>query len=344
MKIAFFDAKKYDEESFTKNNKKHDITFFKENLSLDTIHLANGFDAVCCFVNTMGDKEILEELVNINIFVWLQRSMGYNKIDLNAANKLGVKVFRVPDYSSESISEHAMYLLLSVSRGVVKAGRKIAKYDFSLDGLIGKNIFGSTVGIIGAGKIGQNFIKAVKGMGVNVVVYDKFKEKEQPFLTDILGFRFVSLDELLLTSDFISLHAPLMPATKHIINKDSIEKMKDGVVLINTSRGPLIDTTALIEGLDSGKISGAGLDVLERESGRFFFDRSTDSHEIINEDKEWEALMAKDNVLITAHQAFFTEIALRQIAQITLANADDAEKHNFINCLQLQKSGKVING
>ena len=345
MKIAIFDAKEYDRIFFDKENKgRHEITYFEENLSMDNIDLAKGFDAVCGFVNTEANEEILTKLKELGVSTWLQRSMGYNRVDLATADKVGIKAFRVPNYSAESVSEHAVSLLMSVNRRLPLANKRTKQYDFSLNGLQGKAIFGSTVGVVGSGKIGQGFIKAMIGMGANVLVSDSYAQEHFPDTAKNLGFEWATLDEMLAKSDFISLHAPLLPSTKHMINDEAISKMKDGVILVNAARGPLVDTTALIKGLKSGKIAGAGLDVLERETGRFFFDRTADAASLKAEDKEWAELLEMDNVLITAHQAFFTEIALTQIAQITLANADDAEKNDFSKSLQLQADGKVLNG
>ena len=270
--------------------------------------------------------------------------MGYNRVDLAVAKEVGINVFRVPNYSAESVSEHAVSLLMSVNRRLPLAKKRTQSYDFSLNGLQGKAIFGATVGVVSSGKIGQGFIKAMIGMGAKVVVSDSFAQEHFPETAKNLGFEWVTLDEMLSKSDFISLHAPLLPSTEHMINDETISKMKDGVIIVNAARGPLIDTTALIKGLKSGKIAGAGLDVLERETGRFFFDRTKDAEAIKTEDKEWAELLSMDNVLITVHQAFFTEIALTQIAQVTLSNADDAEKNDLSKSLQLQEDGKVLNG
>ena len=345
MKIAIFDAKEYDEIFFDKENKgRHEITYFKENLKLDNVNKAKGFDAVCGFVNTVGDAQILEKLSELGIKAWLQRSMGYNRIDLAKAKELGISVFRVPNYSAETVSEHAFALLMAANRRIVIASKRTQNGDFSLNGLQGKCLHSSVIGVIGSGKIGQGFISIAKGCGSEVIVYDDFAKQNFPESAAKLGFKFVTKDELLEKSDFISLHVPLMDSTYHMIDKDEIAKMKDGVIIINASRGRLINTTALVNGLKSGKISAAGLDVIERESKRFFRDKSSEINAIKTRDPEWAYLMEHENVIITSHQAFFSELALDQIAQITLSNADDVQKGDLSKSLQLEENGKVING
>ncbi len=345
MKIALFDAKQYDKDFFEQENKgRHEIKYFEENLSLDNLDKAKGFDAVCGFVNTPAETKIIEGLAERGVKVWLQRSMGYNRIDLKTAKTKGIEIFRVPNYSAETVSEHAIALMMSVNRRLIQANARTSKCDFTLNGLQGKCINNSTVGVIGAGKIGQGFISAAKGMGARVIVFDEFAEKNFPDTAKKFGFEWAKFDDFLKESDFISIHAPLLPTTKHMINDAAIKKMKDGVILINCARGPLVDTTALVKGLKSGKIAGAGLDVVEREEGRFFFDKTKDETKIKSEDAEWKYLLESDNVIVTAHQAFFSNLALTQIATVTLANADDAEKGDFSKALQLQEDGKVLNG
>lgn len=345
MKIAIFDAKNYDKKYFDlENNGRHEIVYFEENLSTSNAHLAQGFDAACGFVNTPVDADVIKALAANGVKVWLQRSMGYNRVDLKAAAEHGIKVFRVPNYSAETVGEHAVSLLMSLNRRLPEAKRRTENWDFHLDGLTGKCLQTSTVGVVGSGKIGQTFIKIMKATGAKVVVFDEFAQANFPQTAAQLGFEWATLDELLAQSDFISLHAPLLPTTKHMINKDAIAKMKKGVILINAARGELINTTDMIEGLKSGIIAGVGLDVLEREAGRFYFDRSADASSLAAEDQEWAWLLKQSNVLITAHQAFFTELALTQIARVSLANADDAQAGNFEKALELQADGKVKNG
>ncbi len=345
MKIIFFDAKEYDKKYFDKeNNGRHEITYIEENLTLENVDKAKGFDAVCGFVNTKGNAEILTKLKENGVKVWLQRSMGYNEIDLAKANELGIHVFRVPNYSAESVAEHAVALLMTVNRHFIKTYKRTSTANFTLNGLEGNQIFGSVVGVIGSGKIGQAFIKIMKGFGANIIVYDEFAQKNFPDTATKLGFKWVTKDELLSQSDFISLHAPLLPSTFHMIDSDAIAKMKDGVILVNAARGALVDIKALVQGLKSGKIARVGLDVLEDEDDKFFFDRSSDLEKIKAENKEWKHLLEANNVLITSHQAFFTKTALTQIATITLDNADKAEKGDFSTELILQEDGKVLNG
>ena len=345
MKIIFFDAKEYDKTYFDKENKgRHEITYEEENLTLDNVDKTKGFDAVCGFVNTKANAEILTKLKENGVKVWLQRSMGYNEVDLAKAQELGIEVFRVPNYSAESVAEHAAALLTTVNRHFIKTSRRTSNANFTLNGLEGNQIFDSTVGVIGSGKIGQAFIKIMKGYGANIIVYDEFAQNNFPDTATKLGFKWVTKDELLTQSDFISLHAPLLPSTHHMIDSEAISKMKDGVILVNAARGGLVDIKALVQGLKSKKIARVGLDVLEGEDDKFFYDRSADIEKIKAESPEWKHLLEANNVLITSHQAFFTKTALTQIAVITLKNADDAEKGDFSNALKLQEDGKVLNG
>ncbi|ADE19955.1 NAD(P)-dependent oxidoreductase [Mycoplasma crocodyli] len=345
MKIAFFDAKEYDIKYFDKvNNGRHEITYFKENLGINTIKLAKGFDAVCGFVNTFGDKFILELLAKEGIKVWLQRSMGYNKVDLAKAAELGISVFRIPNYSAESVAEFAMGSMLALNRKIVIANRRVKKYNFSLNDLDGLCVHGSTVGVIGGGKIGQSFVKIAKGMGARVLVFDSFNETNFPNLAKELGFEYAPLTKVLKESDFISLHAPLLPSTRYVIDEDAIKLMKHGVIIINTARGELMNITAVIDGLKKGIIGGLASDVLEREEGRFYEDISNRAEEYQELDPEWYELIKMKNVLITSHQAFLTNVALTQIASITLNNADDAQKGDFSKALLMQPDGKIKNG
>lgn len=345
MKIAFFDAKEYDKIYFDKeNNKRHEITYFKENLTIENVHLAIGFDAVCGFVNTSANKFILKLLSDFNVKYWFQRSMGYNKIDLAYAQKCGIKVFRVPNYSAQSVAEFAVTTLMTLNRKIPTAISRVKKFNFSLDKLDGKAIYNSCVGVLGAGKIGQEFIKIMKGMRAKIVVYDEFMEKNSPELALKLGFEYVSFTTMLKNSDFISLHAPLLASTKYIFDKHAYEYMKKGVIIVNTARGELMKLDDTISALESGKIAGLALDVMEREEGRFYEDISHQAKEIKRADKEWDRLISMENVIITSHQAFLTDVALAEIARITLQNADDAQNKNYDNALILMEDGKVKNG
>ncbi|MFV8469945.1 NAD(P)-dependent oxidoreductase [Mycoplasma sp. VS424B] len=345
MKIAFFDSKDYDVKSFERyNNGRHEITFFKENLNLDTVKLAQGYDAVCGFVNTYGDKVILEVLSKMGVKYWFQRSMGYNKIDVAKANELGIEVFRIFNYSAESIGEFAFAGLSALNRNLLIANSRVQKYNFSLNGLDGKCIGNSTIGVIGSGKIGQTFIRIARATGAKVLVFDAFARDNFPQLAEQFGFEFVSLTELLQQSDFISIHCPLLPSTRYLIDEAAISTMKDGVIVVNTARGEIVDLKAMINGLKSGKVRGFATDVLEREEGRFYEDVSARITELKAMDPEWKELIEMDNVLITSHQAYLTDLALSQIALATLENADNAEKGDFSKALRVLENGKIQNG
>ncbi|UUM20026.1 MULTISPECIES: NAD(P)-dependent oxidoreductase [unclassified Mycoplasma] len=345
MKIAFFDAKgKRNQYLDQFNNNQHEFIYFKENLTLDNIDKVKGFDAIGGSVNTRFNKEVLEQLHKNGVKFLLQRSMGYDNVDLATANKLGIEVFRVPNYSAESVAEMAVLMLLALNRNLLIANKRVSNYDFTINGLLGSCVHNSTVGVIGSGRIGQAFIKIIKAIGARILVFDEPLQASNPELAQKLGFEFVTFDQMLSQSDFISLHAPLLPSTKHIINAQSINKMKDGVIIINTARGEMIDTSAVLAGLKSGKIKGLACDVLEREQGRFFLDRSADKAELEKLDPEWKELIQMDNVLITPHYAYLTDVALSQIAKITLDNANAAQRGDFTNALKLMPDGKVHNG
>ncbi|WP_027121184.1 NAD(P)-dependent oxidoreductase [Mycoplasma leonicaptivi] len=345
MKIAFFDAKDYDIKSFEKYNEgRHEITFFKENLNLHTASLAKGYDAVCGFVNTYGDKVILSVLAKLGIKYWFQRSMGYNKVDIAAANQLGIKVFRIFNYSAESIGEFAFAGLSALNRNLIVANKRVEQYNFSLNGLDGKCIGNSVVGVIGSGKIGQTFIKIAKATGAKVLVFDAFAQENFPQLAETLGIEFVSLTKLLETSDFISIHCPLFASTKYLIDEAAVNKMKDGVIIVNTARGEILELQAVINGLKSGKIRGLATDVLEREEGRFYEDVSNRVTDLKELDPQWKELIEMSNVLVTSHQAFLTDLALTQIAKVTLDNADAASKGIFDNALTILENGTIKNG
>ncbi|WP_406614910.1 2-hydroxyacid dehydrogenase [Mycoplasmopsis hyopharyngis] len=345
MKIAFFDAKEYDIKYFDAiNNNRHQITYFKENLSIDNAYLTKGFDAVCGFVNTYGDKFVLDILASNGVKVWLQRSMGYNKINLAYANQLGINVFRVPNYSAESVAEFAACTMMALNRNLVIAQSRVKNFNFSLNNLDGKVVYGSTVSVIGAGKIGQCFINIVKGMGAKVLVFDTYSQQNFPELAQKMGFEYVSFKKAIKEADFISLHAPLLPSTKYLIDDEAVKIMKDGVIIVNTARGELIELPAIIKGLKSKKIAGVAVDVLEREEGRFYEDVSAYAKDLKTSDPEWAELLKMDNVIVTSHQAFLTNVALEQIAKITLANADDAQNQNFEKALVIMENGRVKNG
>lgn len=317
MKILFYDAKSYDEASFNdalKNYPDIQIEYTKSELDHLTAHLANGFDAVCGFVSSNIDQQTLSILDNCNIKLILMRCAGFNNISLEKAKALGMKIMRVPGYSPEAVAEHAMALALACNRRLYKAYNKVRENDFSLSGLMGSNFSNKTAGIIGTGKIGASMCKICSGFGMKVIAYDLYPNKD---LSDFVEF--VSLDELFKRSDLISLHCPLNDSTYHMIDIESITSMKDGVILINTSRGALVKTEDLIDGIRMRKFGGVGLDVYEEESKNVFEDRS----EEILESSITARLLSFPNVMITSHQGFFTKEALHAIAHTTLQNALD---------------------
>ena len=312
--IAFFDAKAYDRRAF--NSQVGDdltIHYFEMKLGMQTAALAEGHPVVCAFVNDVISAEVIERLANGGTQLIAMRCAGYNNVDLKAAQKHGVSIVRVPAYSPHAVAEHAMALVLTLNRKTHKAYNRVREGNFTLSGLEGFDLFGRTMGIVGLGKIGRCFAEISKGFGMNLLGYDTFQDQA---FADKLNLKYTDLDELLETSDVVSLHAPLLPATYHMIDEQRIERMKQGALLINTSRGGLIDSKALIGALKTGKIGGAGLDVFEEESDYFFEDRSD---QVISSDL-LSRLMTFNNVLITSHQAFLTHDALENIAQTTLDN------------------------
>lgn len=316
IKIAFFDTKDYDKTLFDKYNKNYnyDITYFESKLNSETAPLAKGFDVVCIFVNDTADKDTLDKLNEYGVKIIALRCAGFNNVDLN--NLGNIRVVRVPQYSPYAVAEHATALLLNINRKIYKSYQRVKKYNFSLDGLLGFDLHGKTIGVIGTGKIGKVFIQIMKGFGTNIIAYDIFKDEKA---AQELGFEYVGLDELCEKSDIISLHCPLTPETDKVINKDSLSKMKDGVIIINCSRGDLIKTDDLIDALSVGKIGGVGLDVYENESDYFLKDMSSS----YKRDKNLSILISMPNVLVTSHQAFFTSEALNKIASDTCQNITD---------------------
>ena len=319
-KIAFFDSKKYDVASFNKINKKYKIVYFEDKLTIDTVVLAKGYDAVCVFVNDDINSDVIDALVSYGIKALVLRCAGYNNVDLkHAQGKLNV--LRVPAYSPYAVAEHAMALLLSLNRKIHKAYLRTREFNFNIVGFTGFDLYGKTVGVIGTGKIGAAFISICKGFGMNVIAFD-------PYPNLSLDIKYVSLDELYKESDIISLHCPLTKETKHIINSDAIDKMKNNVVIINTSRGALIDSKALLDALKNRKVMASGLDVYEEEAELFFEDNS---NEIIR-DETLALLISLPNVIITSHQGYLTEEALDNISLVTLENLDAFfDKKDLIN-------------
>lgn len=314
MKIAFFDTKPYDRPSFDKYGKERGIDFkyFETKLNEDTVFLANGYDGVCAFVNDTVNATVIDRLCEMGVKVLALRCAGFNNVDMKYAfGKL--HVLRVPAYSPYAVAEHAMALLLTSIRRIHKAYIRSRDFNFSLTGLTGFDLYGKTVGIIGTGKIGRVFVDICNGFGMKVLAYDKFPAK------DLDNAQYVDLDTLFEKSDIISLHCPLTDETYHMIDADTLEKCKKGVVIINTSRGALVDADALLEGIKSRKVGAACLDVYEEESDLFFEDNS--GH--IMEDDTLARLISMPNVIVTSHQAFLTEEALENIAETTVNNLTD---------------------
>lgn len=310
--VAFFDTKSYDKESFKKfADENINIRFFENKLNSDTVSMAACCDAVCAFVNDNIDKYVLEQLEKFGVGLIALRCAGYNNVDLKAASGR-VRVVRVPAYSPYAIAEHTIGMILLLNRKLHKAYIRTRDHNFSLEGLTGFDLNGKTVGIIGTGKIGKSFAEICKGFGMKILGYDPYPAN------DFCG-EYTKLNDLLMNSDIVSLHCPLTKENRHLINAETISKMKKGVYIINTSRGKLIDTQDLIIGLKSGKIAAAGLDVYEEETTVFFEDYSD---EIIHDDI-LSTLISMPNVIVTSHQAFLTKEALNEIAKTTIENLND---------------------
>lgn len=311
IKVAMFDTKPYDEESFEKIRPGNmEITYYPVILNKDSVMLAAGKDAVCTFVNDTADKEVVDKLSELNVKLIALRCAGFDRVDVKACYNR-IKVVRVPAYSPEAVAEHAMALLMTSVRRIHKAYNRTRDFNFSLNDLVGFNLYEKTVGVIGTGKIGRAFINICNGFGMNVLAYDKFP-------ADNINVEYVEMDELLEKSDIISLHCPLTDENRHLINRDSIEKMKKGVVILNTSRGGLINASDLLEGLKSRKVGAACIDVYEEEANLFFNDRS--GH--ILDDDIMARLLSMPNVIVTSHQAFLTKEALQNIAETTISNIE----------------------
>ncbi|WP_339879867.1 2-hydroxyacid dehydrogenase [uncultured Algoriphagus sp.] len=320
MKVAFFSTKSYDRQSFDllSNIHSHEITYFEPKLDSNTVALAQDFDVICTFVNDYLDEKVLLKLSNMGIKNIVLRCAGYNQVDLKKAAELELRICRVPAYSPEAVAEHALALLMTLSRKTHKAYNRVRENNYSIEGLTGFNIHGKTAGVIGTGAIGRAFCKIMLGMGCRVLAYD-INESED---LKRLGITYLSLHDLLSQSDIISLHCPLTPDTFHLISEKTLRQMKDGVVLINTSRGALIDSQEVINALKSRKVGNLGIDVYEQEEDLFFQNRS----EEILQDEQIARLMTFPNVLITGHQAFLTNEALMHISETTILNLDELEK------------------
>lgn len=324
MKIAFFSSKKYDEISFNNvNNGQHEFEFFEEQLNSKNAFLAKGFDAVCVFVNDKVNSTAIAALDKVGIKTIAFRSAGYNNLNMKVAKELGMRVVRVPAYSPQAVAEHAVALILTLNRKIHKAYNRVRENNFSIENLTGFDLHGKTVGVIGTGLIGKTFCKIMIGFGCKVIAHDVHPNEE----LKNSGVNYVGLDELLQQSDIISLHCPLLPETTHIINNDSLANMKQGAMLINTSRGGLLNTQDVIESLKAKHLGYLGIDVYEQEAGIFFNDLS----ETIIEDDSIARLMTFPNVIITSHQGFFTKEALEQIANTTLNSLYTIEKGEPLN-------------
>ncbi len=318
MRIAFFSTKSYDKQFFSRYVTTHEIVYFEAGLDKQTANLAAGCNAVCAFVNDKLDAPVITALKAAGIKLIALRSAGFNNVDLNAAKENNIKVVRVPAYSPHAVAEHAVALMMTLNRKTHKAYNRVREGNFSLEKLTGFDVYQKTVGVIGTGQIGHAFCNIMLGFGCRVIAFDLVEDRELA----AKGVEYLPLIDVLKQSDIISLHCPLNEQTKHLINRQTIDMMKEGVMLINTGRGGLINTGDVINALKNGKIGYLGLDVYEQEEKLFFRDLS----ENIIQDDGIMRLLSFPNVLITSHQGFFTEEALEQIAQTTLGNIDAFEK------------------
>ncbi|MFR1235312.1 MAG: 2-hydroxyacid dehydrogenase [Barnesiella sp.] len=319
-KIAFFGTKPYDEKSFNKINEDYgfEIKYFKGHLNMNNIVLTQGADVVCVFVNDTVDADVIKAMAENGVKLLALRCAGYNNVDLEAA-KGRLTVVRVPAYSPYAVAEYTVALMLSLNRKIPRASWRTRDGNFSLHGLMGFDMHGKTVGVIGTGKIAKILIGILRGFGMKILAYDLYPDYK---FAEETGMTYTTLDELYHRSDIITLHCPLTAETKYMINEDSISKMKDGVMIVNTGRGQLIHTNALIEGLKNKKVGYAGLDVYEEENEYFYEDKS----DKIIDDDTLARLLSFNNVIVTSHQAFFTKEALRNIANTTLQNIKDFEE------------------
>lgn len=317
MRVAVFSAKSYDERFLDEANHRHELTYLDVHLGPKTASLAEGHDAACVFVSDDVGSEVIERLAKHGVRFIATRSAGYNHIDLDAAHRIGIPVARVPAYSPNAVAEHTVALMLSLNRKIYRAHNRVRDGNFSLEGLLGFDMAGRTVGVIGTGRIGEATISILRGFGCHVLAYDPYPRPE----VEALGAEYVSCAELLGRSEIVTLHIPLTPETHHLIDADALERMPQGAMLINTSRGALVDTAAAIEALKTGRLGYLGLDVYEEEEALFFEDLS---NAVIHDDT-FARLLTFPNVIVTGHQAFFTEEALRAIAETTIANLDAFE-------------------
>ncbi len=326
-KIVFYGAKSYDRESFDKVNEQFgfELKYFKAHPTLDNVSLTQGAIAVCVFVNDPVNADVIREMAGYGVKLIALRCAGFNNVDLEAAAEAGIRVVRVPAYSPHAIAEFALALMLAADRHIPRAVTRTRDANFSLQGLLGFDLYGKTLGVIGTGKIAKVLIRMLSGFGMTILGYDPYPDEEFALVNSM---QYVTLDELFRRSDVITLHCPLTPETRYVINAENISKMKDGVMIVNTGRGQLIDTNALIAGLKSKKVGSAALDVYEEE-GNYFYEDTSDA---VMEDDTLARLLSFNNVLVTSHQAFFTREALHNIAQTTLQNVKDyVEGKKLIN-------------
>lgn len=318
MRVAVFSSKSYDRQFLdAANTGKHQLIYLEPRLDVSTAIAADGAEVVCAFVNDHLDKAVLEILAQHGVKLIALRSAGFNNVDLAAAKSLGLEIARVPEYSPYSVAEHAVALILSLNRKIHRASARVREGNFALEGLLGFDLHGKTVGVVGTGKIGRCFIRIMAGFGCKVLAYDPYPDERSV----AAGAEYVELPELLSNSDIISLHCPLTPQTQHLINDNAIKNMRRGVMLINISRGGIIDTRAVIRGLKSGVIGSLGLDVYEEEDNLFFHDLS---NSVIHDDV-FARLLTFPNVVVTGHQGFFTQEALSEIARVTIENISSFE-------------------
>ncbi len=320
MELAFFSTKPYDRRFFEAANADtgHALTFFEPRLTHETVSLAHGYTGVCVFVNDPLDASVLEQLSAGGVRLIALRCAGYNNVDLPAARRLGLTVVRVPVYSPHAVAEHAVALILALNRKIHRAYNRVREGNFAIDGLLGFDLFGKTVGLVGTGRIGQIMAQICLGFGCKVLAYDVAPNPA----CQAMGVAYVGFDELVASADILSLHCPLTPQTHHLIGADVVRRIKPGAMLVNTSRGGLIDASAVIDGLKSGHIGCVALDVYEEEGDVFFEDLS----DVVLQDDVLARLLTFPNVLITSHQAFFTAEAMREIARTTLANVTGYER------------------
>lgn len=324
MKVAIFGTQFYERDYFNKYNigNKHELVFFEENLNSETTHLAKSFTAVCVFVTDKVDKNCIEKLAKIGVKLIDLRSAGYNNVDIESAKANNIKVLRVPAYSPQAVAEHAVAMILTLNRKTHKAYNQVRENNFSLQNLMGFNLFGKTIGVVGTGKIGRSFCNIILGFGCKIIAYD-IKENES---LKQKGIQYKTFDELLTQSDIISIHCPLTPKTNHLFDKKAFNKIKKGAMIINTSRGGIINTKDAIEALKNKQIGYLGIDVYENEGNLFFKDQS----QTVIQDDTFERLLTFNNVLITPHQAFYTQEAVTEIAKITIKNFSDFEENKVL--------------